>query len=497
MQNINSEKNSLTENSYISKEYDYIIVGGGPTGMTLAWLLGSKDKSILLLEQETILGGCHRVHRIDGYFSEHGPRVYSNSYLMFIELLKDMDIDFFQIFTEYKSSIAKIDKKTVASFKKKEKLAFFYAFIRLIVDSNYGKDISIQKFIDDNNFSNGSKDFIQRLCRLTDGAKSEDYTLFQFLQLQNQQYFYKLYQPKLPNDKGLIYLWEEKLKSTGNVTIIKNVKVSGLNNVNKKIDNITCLINGVYNTYKAKKVILTIPPKPLYHLLNKSIGVEKAFGDLKEWKSKNSYFDYICMTFHYKNSIELPKIGGFPKTAWGIAFIILSNYMEFNDEPSKSVISITITYTDVPNENGKTVDQCSKEEIIEYVKSQLPFFPTPDKVIISPNVIRLNDKWINLDTAYVVTTENKFLEPRSKEIDNLFAVGIYNGNSNYHFTSIESAVENAIEFAKTEIPDLKYQFPPIKHLDLTEIIYNIVLIILFIIVLYIVKQFFFKNKKKL
>jgi hypothetical protein len=57
----------------------------------------------------------------------------------------------------------------------------------------------------------------------------------------------------------------------------------------------------------------------LYHLLNGSLGVEKAFGDLKEWKSKNSYFDYIPLTFHYKNSIELPKIGGFPKTAWGIA----------------------------------------------------------------------------------------------------------------------------------------------------------------------------------
>jgi protoporphyrinogen oxidase len=487
-------QNSLgNKNISNSKEYDYIIVGGGPSGMTLAWILGSKNKNILLLEQEAMLGGCHRVHRVEGYFSEHGPRVYSNSYLMFIELLKDMDIDFFQIFTEYKSSIAKIDKKTVASLKRKEKRALFYAFLRLIVDSNYGKEISIENFMNDNKFTDESKDYVRRLCRLTDGASSENYTLYQFLQLQNQQYFYKLYQPRLPNDKGLIYLWEEKIKSTGNVTIIKNVKVTKLDKIKNKIDNITCMKDGVYTTYKGKKIILTIPPKPLYHLLNSSLGVEKAFGDLKEWKSKNSYFDYIPLTFHYKDAIDLPKIGGFPKTAWGIAFIVLSNYMEFNDEPSKSVISITITFTDAPNENGKTVDQSSKEEIIEYVKSQLPFFPPPDKVIISPNVIRMNDKWINLDTAYVVTTDNKFIESSSKEIDNLFAVGIYNGNSNYHFTSMESAVENAIEFTKREIPDLKYQFPPIKHLDLTEIIYNIVLIVLFIVVLYIVKKYFFKN----
>jgi len=126
----------------------------------------------------------------------------------------------------------------------------------------------------------------------------------------------------------------------------------------------------------------------------------------------------------------------------------------------------------------------------------LSFFPSPDKVIISPNVVRINDKWINLDTAYVVTTDNKFIDSNSNLINNLYAVGIYNGNSNYHFTAIESAVENAIEFAKNEIPDLKYQFPPIKHLDITEIIYNIILIILLIIVLYIVKKYFYSDKIK-
>ena len=54
---------------------------------------------------------------------------------------------------------------------------------------------------------------------------------------------------------------------------------------------------------------------------------------------------------------------------------------------------------------------------------------------ISENVVRSGDKWINIDTAYVITTDNKYLNYESN-INNLYAVGIYNGNSNYHFSKI-------------------------------------------------------------
>ena len=200
-------------------EYDYIIVGGGPSGMTLAWIFGSNNKKVLLIEQEAVLGGCHRVHRVDGYFSEHGPRIYSNSYVMFIKLLQNMEIDFFHIFNEVKLidsknkskktkfNITKINNKTIGSFNFNEKKALFIAFLKLIINLDYGKDISLKKFVDDNNFSVEAKDYMDKFCRLTDGAAMENYTLFQFLQILNQEFFHKIYQPKVPNDKGLILLW--------------------------------------------------------------------------------------------------------------------------------------------------------------------------------------------------------------------------------------------------------------------------------------------------
>jgi phytoene dehydrogenase-like protein len=127
-------------------EYDYVIVGGGPTGMSLAWLFGSKNSKVLLIERDERLGGCHRVQRVDGYFSEYGPRVYSNSYIMFIELLKDMDIDFFQIFTESTANISKIDKEYLATFTFNERKNLAFAFIRLIFYSNYCQYSSCRRF---------------------------------------------------------------------------------------------------------------------------------------------------------------------------------------------------------------------------------------------------------------------------------------------------------------------------------------------------------------
>jgi cation diffusion facilitator CzcD-associated flavoprotein CzcO len=39
--------------------YDYIIIGGGPTGLTIALYLSELGKRCLLLDKNDSLGGCH------------------------------------------------------------------------------------------------------------------------------------------------------------------------------------------------------------------------------------------------------------------------------------------------------------------------------------------------------------------------------------------------------------------------------------------------------
>ena len=466
-------------------DYDYAIVGGGPTGMTIAWVLAKNNKKVILIEKDEVLGGCHKVLRVDGYFTEHGPRVYSNSYLMFIDILSDMGFAFNDLFKPYKFQISKIDNKTVLNLNFNEKLSLITAFIKLIFNKDYGKTKSMKEFMTQKKFSKESYDYIERLCRLTDGASTEDYTLFQFLQLMNQQFFYDLYQPKLPNDKGLIKLWTEKLVSK-NVKIMLNSQVVKIETDKDLATKLIIMENGIHKEISAKKYVLTMPPKPFYNLISSNPATENIFGDndeIKKWKSKNSYFEYITLTFHYKNEIKIPKLNGFPRTPWGIGFIVVSDFMDFKtDEPSKIVISICISMLNVPNEEGKTANQCSKEEILKYTEEQLSFFPKPDKIIISPTVKRSGDTWINMDTAYVVTTKQHFIKPQSK-LNNLYYVGIPNGNSSYNFTSIESAVQNALHYCIDEIPELRYQyiFKDLKEVRYLAIDFIIIIICIFLI----------------
>lgn len=464
----------------LKMEYDIIIIGAGPAGLTVAQTCSSLNLKILVIDKNDSIGGCHRVKRISGYFTEHGPRIYTSAYLNFMTLLKEMNVNFNDLFTLYNFQFTTIGKKTIFSvISFYEMSVFFFDFMNLLFDKNYGKCTSMRNHIIDNNFSVKSIDMIDKICRLTDGAGIDRYSLNEFLQLFNQQFFYNIYQPKLPNDEGLFKIWKSFLEK-------KDVKFLLDSNVRfiKKENNIFT-INVNNKQFNGKKVIIATPPFELVKILEKSDElIKNSFGnydDLKYWAISTNYNVYVQVTFHWKDKLDLVKVYGFPASNWGIAFIVLSDYMTFNE--SNTVISTVVTVTDKKSDFiNKTANECTKEEIINEIfrilKISYSNISKPNVILFSPNTNYINKQWISDDTAFVSSSLCKSDIPFEGNVKGLYNVGTHNGKHFYKFTSLESAVTNAIYLSHLLYPQLKKKYVIQKLTTISDIIINIIVFLM-------------------
>lgn len=440
-------------------DYDYIIVGGGPAGLTCATYLARINKKILIIEKEQSIGGCHRVKRVDGLMTEHGPRVYSSNFVNFRKVLAQINLNFHDLFTPYNFSISSIAGSGLQHLKLREMFILAYYFITLNKKSHL---IPLEQVLAKHNFSEKATWYIDRLCRLTDGAGIEKYTLYQFLQNINQNTLYRLYQPVEPNDLGLFKHWKDYLEDLG-VTILTGTAV-------RKIEGSQVFVGEHY--YSADKIILAMSPWDIVKLQKQS-GI---YLINPEWEKQVRYNRYIPITFHWKNKVNLPKVWGYPKTDWGIVHVVLSDYMNLN---SPTVISTSISVFDSSSYLGKTPDECSKDELIEEVLRQLrlsyPDLPNPDKSIMDyPH--KVSGKWHVEDLPFMLT-EYGYI-PFSTEYDNIYICGTQNGASTYPFTSAESAVKNAIKLVNT-LEDTKI------HLSSSFTIRQVFMILLVFIIIII------------
>jgi len=470
--------------------YDYCIIGAGPSGLTISYLLSSIGKKCILIDTNSDIGGCHRVTRINGLFSEHGPRIYSNSFKNFINLLKTMNIDFYKFFVKYNFTISNIGNYSLKNFNFNEIKSFILHYLYMILRPEHGENIPMKNFMEDNSFTNNTKDYIDKLCLLTDGASSDKYSLNKFFQLINQQFLHTIYQPKLPNDTGLFKIWKQHLQKN-NVEILLNSSVTQLNGKIDNVDFIKVYNNKnqeIYNIF-ANKFIMCVPPKPLLKILLANNIYSNSFGNIQSfsnWVFQSSYTNYIPIAFHWNNDIKIKDVWGFPKTEWGLAFIVLSNYMNFFDNRSKLVISTCVTRPNfISTFNNKSANQCNerelKDEVLRQLRISFPNLPEPSHIIINPNVKKINNTWNEPDTAFIQTYNNTFLKFESDITKNLYQVGTQNGNCKYHFTTIESAVTNSIVFANKIEPETSKIITKTNFIELNDIIRIVLIIIIFVI----------------
>jgi hypothetical protein len=451
----------------MASTYNTVIVGAGPAGLAFAnySLLANPKQKIIIIEKDNVIGGCHKVNRVkyndENYFCEHGPRIYLNNYVNFIHLLKTMNLNFKNIFTKFNFSLFDISMKIIFSdniFTINEILYLTRDFLFVLFSNTYGLNVSMKTYLESNNFSKKSIDYIDGLCRSLDGADNSRLSLNQFFNMTIQGLLYSIYQPKIPNDEGLFNYWKKYLE-LNNVKFLTNKLVVDIVDIDDS-NKIEKIILDDKTEIKGDNFILAIPPTNLIKILenNKNEKIKNSFGninELKEFTEKTKYNEYISIALHWDYELNLDKniYGLGIKTEWGLIAINLSEYMKFKESKSKTVISCAIILPDIKSSySNKTANECkTKEELFEDVYQQLR---TVYKNISKPSLYFLNNyydknenKWKSGESSYVKVPNTNYLNFKNNKYANLYNLGTHNGNNKNSFTSLESAVSNSIKLS--------------------------------------------------
>ena len=111
----------------------YIIIGGGPSGLSLAYFLSQNNIKVELLEMDKQLGGSWNSQWIeDKYFSENSPRVLVlNEYLK--KFLNDLNLNnknnLVSVYGNFFSSNIKMLKFILKNFNLKDYFIFIISFL--------------------------------------------------------------------------------------------------------------------------------------------------------------------------------------------------------------------------------------------------------------------------------------------------------------------------------------------------------------------------------
>ena len=477
------------------RHYDLIIVGAGPAGLALAHASSSLYRRILIIDKESEIGGCHRVKRdVNGLFTEHGPRIYLSIYYNFFNLMNEMGLQVEDVFVNYKYSFDDVAKeKLLPHYTFYEIFMFALAYLMYVINDDYGKDISLYEYLRGHGFSLKVIDIFDRLCRFTDGGNVYSYSLNKILKLTDSSPMLKIYQPKAPLDVVLFSTWKKFLSNRG-VDFMLGFHIVDYDIQNNNVETIT-----LSNSEKIRcgKLVFAVPPVALANIIQYENGLRNAFGnysDFERWVDKTKYIDYISITYHFKDKLGLPLINGLTfDTDWGIVVINLSDYMETVDDADTGYLTVLSTAVSICDKNSRTTykkaNECSADELINEVHRQIKesiFHDLPDdyKAIINPNNYydTYKNKWACRDNAYFNTYSEKYI-PFYSSINNVYNVGTHNGKSYISYTTIESAVSNAMYLAGELYPEVSKNYRIYRGITGKNVL-MVVILVLFVALYY-------------
>lgn len=422
----------------------YIIVGSGPTGLSLAYVLSLNNIDVEIIESDDKLGGSWNSEWIDNkYFSENSPRVYLNStninkLISHIGMTKD---DFQTIYGNFFEKNYKVVSFIFKYFNFYDYFIFLFSFFKYTI---YTADITVNDWFNMSSLSNQGKKAITIVSILL-GDRPDKTNINDFFGFLS---FGTVTQMKEPNKwRDLI---ERYLTKKGNVTILKETRVTGIEQHNSKF---TLLVKNTNYGYDDKrmgdKVFLCTQSNGLYPILiNSSPTIRNNWmpiDKMKEW-SNNTFYSGFGFQIHFDKIVHFKNEWCWSCNGdWTVIILPVSNWLKkySNDPDIKTVWSCCIVDMDTKSKRiNKTANECTHDEVIDECFFQIKDkykIPSPKITTTSSGLQKINNKWISKNTGYTKSTYDDL--PMKGNIDNLFALGCFTETSKNHLAFMGGAVD--------------------------------------------------------
>jgi|UniRef100_A0A6C0BRS2 hypothetical protein len=439
--------------------YDYIIVGLGPTGLTLGLNLLKTNNKVLFIESESGIGGCWKTNFTnDGYFTEHSPKVLSKTGSKeFNKLLHYLNIE-----PQYKEVY---DKKSTSFLENHVYTMFnnfsildivkliFYVLLYILTLNN--KHISIQEWCKNNNISKKSQSFLN-IRSIAISNTYDKLTMNSFIKFFFQRYQYIFHLQQLYNPVEWLNAIHEKFKSNPNFTILLNTKVKEI--IRSKNDNsVSGVLTHLNNVFHAKQFVCCIPLRPLYKIMHASSN-HNWFSSMDYFKTFVDHSTYTGIGFqlHFNEKVKLPSQWCWScLEEWKVIVIDKTNHLKniSQDPDIKQVLSCVVVDLDTKSSViQKTANECDntneivKEAIRQLNKMSNHILPSPKKITLSNNMYRSEHfGWESLDSSF---SYSKGKLPYKGSLKNLYSVGPHNHDE---VVVIETAIQSAKKFSKDVI----------------------------------------------
>ena len=439
----------------------YIIIGSGPTGLSLTYILAQNGYNVELIEKDKQLGGSWNSQWIDNkYWSENSPRVILNSQYLNL-LLDDLNIkssDLGNVYGNFFTQLYKI-------------LLFIYPYLNIndvyltiynIIKYNFYKtdtNETLEEWLNQVNLSTKAKKLIRifsiLINDLPDKTNANDF--FNTLNIPGSVKQYK--NPNILNHKI-----EQNLKKYKNVKIRKNTTVIKLKQKNTLINEIMCLDNITNKLYNINcdKVILSCQTLGLLNIIQNSDNLIRNnwinFNWLKKWVN-NTYYVGVGFQLHFKEKIGNLNFCETCSNEWIIIIEEVSNWLteKSKDKNVNTVWSCCITDLDTISKHiNKSVNECSKNEIIKeclYQINKKIKIPKPYKITFSEGLYKKNNKWISKNTGFS-RGKYGYLDMKGN-INNLYALGTFTKPINKGIALMSHGIEASVTYINKYEPKLK------------------------------------------